>query len=166
MAPVVRPATIDDLAGILAIYNDAVQRTTAIWNETVVDLANRQDWYAARIADGFPVIVAAAENDILGYATYGSFRPHEGYRHTVENSIYIREDQRGKGIGTALMPPLIETARKAKLHAIVAAIEARNETSIHLHARFGFREVGRMPEVGRKFDRWLDLVLMQLLLES
>lgn len=164
MAALVRDATLDDLPGILAIHNDAVRHTTAIWNETEVDLENRRAWFAERRAAGFPILVAAEAGDVLGYATYGPFRPHDGYRHTVENSVYVRADRRGRGIGAMLMPPLIETARGEGRHIIVAAIEARNEASISLHARFGFVETGRMPEVGRKFDRWLDLVLMQLTL--
>lgn len=164
MTALVRDATPDDLAGILDIYNDAVRQTTAIWNETVVDLGNRRAWFAERRAAGFPILVATEGRDVIGYATYGPFRPHEGYRHTVENSIYVRADRRSSGIGALLMAPLIETARREGRHVIVAAIEARNEASISLHARFGFVETARMPEVGRKFDRWLDLVLMQLTL--
>jgi len=163
----VRAATEADLAGILTIYNDAVRTTTAIWNDAVVDLANRRDWYADRVARGFPVLVAVdAGADVLGYAACGPFRPHDGYARTVENSIYVRSDRRGRGIGAALMPPLIEAARAAGFHVMIAAIEAGNEASIGLHARFGFREVGLMPEVGRKFGRWLDLLLMELPLES
>ncbi len=164
MIALVRDATPDDLPAILDIHNDAVRRTTAIWNETEVDLENRRAWFAERRAAGFPILVAAEGSDVIGYATYGAFRPHEGYRHTVENSIYVRADRRGQSIGALLMAPLIETARREGRHVIVAAIEARNEASIALHARFGFVETARMPEVGRKFDRWLDLVLMQLTL--
>jgi phosphinothricin acetyltransferase len=160
----IRAATLDDLPGILAIYNDAVTATTAIWNETEVDLENRRAWFLERTGAGFPVLVATDAKNVLGYATFGPFRPHDGYRHTVENSIYVRNDQRGRGIGAQLMPPLIEAARASGRHAIVAAIEADNAASLNLHAGFGFREVARMPEVGRKFGRWLDLVLLQRLL--
>jgi phosphinothricin acetyltransferase len=160
----IRAATADDLPGILSIYNDAVLTTTAIWNETEVDLENRRAWLIERQSAGFPVLVAAEVGDVLGYATFGPFRPHDGYRHTVENSIYVRNDQRGRGIGAQMMPVLIDAARHGGKHAIIAGIEANNEASLKLHARFGFREVARMPQVGRKFDRWLDLVLMQRLL--
>lgn len=167
MVPIlIRAATLDDLPGILAIYNDAVTNTTSIWNENEADLENRRDWFLQRTGAGFPVLVAADAAEILGYATFGPFRPHDGYRHTVENSIYVRKDQRGHGIGALMMPPLLGAARASGKHAIVAGIEAGNEPSLKLHARFGFREVARMPEVGRKFDRWLDLVLMQRLLEN
>lgn len=160
----VRPATEADLPGILAIYNDAVANTTAIWNETESTLEARRSWMAERTGRGFPVLVADDNGEVAGYATFGDFRPHEGYRFTVENSIYVRSDLRGRGIARALMPPLIAAAGKLGMHAMIAGIEAGNLASIRLHERFAFREVARMPEVGRKFDRWLDLVLMQKML--
>lgn len=160
----VRAATEADLPGILAIYNDAVTNTTAIWNETESTLEARRSWMAERTGRGFPVLVADDNGEVAGYATFGDFRPHEGYRFTVENSIYVRTDRRGRGIAAAMMPPLIKAAEKLGMHAMIAGIEAENVASIRLHERFGFREVARMPEVGRKFDRWLDLVLMQRML--
>lgn len=164
MALIVRPADAkrhQDVAGITQIYNDAVLHTTAIWNDTVVDEENRRLWIEERNAQGFPVLVAVENDEILGYATFGPFRPHDGYRHTVENSIYVRSDQRRRGIAAELMPPLIAAARELGIHAMIAGIEAQNTASIRLHEHFGFEEVGRLPEVGRKFDRWLDLVFMQ-----
>ena len=157
----IRPAAEADLPGILAIYNDAVTNTTSIWNETLSDLEGRKTWWRERTERGFPVLVATMDNDIAGYATFGPFRPHEGYRLTAENSVYVRDRLRGQGIASALMPPLIEEAEKLGLHAMIAGIEAENRASIRLHKRFGFREVARLPEVGTKFGRWLDLVLMQ-----
>lgn len=154
-----------DLPGILAIYNDAVQHTTAIWNETLVDLANRRAWLAERTAAGFPVLVAHdASGEVLGYASYGAWRPHDGYKHTVEHSVYVRADQRGRGLGPLLMQALIERARSAKLHVMVGAIESENAASIRLHQRLGFITTGQMPQVGCKFGRWLDLTFMQLIL--
>lgn len=155
-----------DLPGILAIYNDAVEYTTAIWNETLVDLANRRAWLAERTAAGFPVLVARdAGGEVLGYASYGAWRPHDGYKHTVEHSVYVRADQRGQGLGPVLMQALIERARAANLHVMVGAIESENTASIRLHQRLGFVTTGQMPQVGRKFGRWLDLTFMQLILE-
>ncbi|WP_375740373.1 GNAT family N-acetyltransferase [Pseudomonas boanensis] len=166
MAYVIRNAQGQDLEGVLAIYNDAVQNTTAIWNETLVDLANRRAWLAERTAAGFPVLVAVDDSGtVLGYASYGTWRSIEGFRHTVEHSIYVRNDQRGQGLGPALMQALIEHARAASLHVMVAAIESGNATSIRLHERLGFITTGQMPQVGRKFGRWLDLTFMQLILE-
>ncbi|AYF90931.1 N-acetyltransferase family protein [Pseudomonas sp. JS3066] len=162
----IRDAIEADLPGILAIYNDAVENTTAIWNETLVDLANRCAWLADRAAAGFPVLVAVnAAGDVLGYASYGTWRTIEGFRHTVEHSVYVHGDQRGQGLGPALMQALIERARKAGLHVMVAAIESENAASIRLHERLGFVTTGQMPQVGRKFERWLDLTFMQLILE-
>ncbi|MDH4583838.1 N-acetyltransferase [Pseudomonas sp. BN415] len=166
MSYVIRDAVEADLPGILAIYNDAVENTTAIWNETLVDLANRRAWLAERAAAGFPVLVAVNQaGDVLGYASYGTWRTIEGFRHTVEHSVYVRSDQRGQGLGPALMQALIERARKAGLHVMVAAIESENAASIRLHERLGFATTGQMPQVGRKFERWLDLTFMQLILE-
>ncbi len=153
-----------DLPGILAIYNDAVLNTTAIWNDTLVDLANRRVWLLERQAQGFPVLVALDEGEVLGYATFGPWRPHDGYKHSVEHSVYVRRDQRGQGLGLRLMQALIERARAANLHVMIAAIEAENASSIRLHERLGFVITGQMPQVGRKFDRWLDLTFMQLIL--
>ncbi|WP_271409414.1 GNAT family N-acetyltransferase [Pseudomonas sp. Q1-7] len=166
MPHLIRDAAEADLEGILAIYNDAVQNTTAIWNETLVDLANRRAWLADRSAAGFPVLVAVnAAGEVLGYASYGTWRTIEGFRHTVEHSVYVRGDQRGQGLGPALMQALIERARQARLHVMVAAIESENAASIRLHERLGFITTGQMPQVGRKFGRWLDLTFMQLMLE-
>ena len=166
MTYVIRDASDTDLPGILAIYNDAVENTTAIWNETLVDLANRSAWLADRTAAGFPVLVAVnVAGEVLGYASYGPWRNFDGFRHTVEHSIYVRGDQRGQGQGPALMLALVERARLARLHVMVAAIESGNAASIRLHERLGFVTTGQMPQVGRKFDRWLDLTFMQLMLE-
>jgi L-amino acid N-acyltransferase YncA len=159
-APTVRPAEEADLAAILAIYNDAVANTTAIWNETLVDLDNRRAWLAERRRRGFPVLVAEFAGEVAGYASYGDFRAFDGYRHTVEHSVYVRADRRGGGIGTALLTALIEAAAAAGVHAMVAGIEAGNAASVGLHERLGFRDAGVLPEVGRKFGRWLDLKFM------
>lgn len=161
----IQDAIATDLPAILAIYNDAVENTTAIWNETLVDLSNRQAWFAERSAAGFPVLVAHdAAGMVVGYASYGTWRAIEGFRHTVEHSVYVRSDQRGQGLGPQLMQALIKRAQAAGLHVMVAAIESGNSASIRLHERLGFVTSGQMPQVGRKFGRWLDLTFMQLML--
>lgn len=162
----IRDAEITDLETIADIYNDAVTRTTAIWNDTVVDVDDRAVWMAERLRAGFPVIVAADESGVLGYATFGAWRPHDGYRFTVEHSVYVRADQHGRGIGTALMHELIARARTLGAHVMIAAVESGNAGSIALHERLGFTEVGRLPQVGAKFGRWLDLTLLQLMLDD
>ncbi|MDA7084997.1 GNAT family N-acetyltransferase [Pseudomonas sp. SA3-5] len=158
-------ATTADLPGILAIYNDAVLTSTAIWNDSPVDLANRQAWFAARQQQGYPVLVARdATGAVLGYAAFGDWRPFDGFRHSVEHSVYVRADQRGLGLGPALLRALIERARTCAKHVMVAAIESGNAASIRLHQRQGFVTCGQMPQVGCKFGRWLNLTLMQLTL--
>ncbi len=160
-------ATEDDLPELLAIYNDAVLNSTAIWNETTVDLENRRFWLRERLGAGFPVLAARnSTGRLVGYATYGTWRSIEGFKHTVEHSVYVCADQRGMGIGPALMNVLIDRARDAKLHVMVAAIESENRASIRLHKQLGFSITGQMPQVGRKFDRWLDLTFMQLNLNA
>jgi phosphinothricin acetyltransferase len=159
----VRDATPDDMEAVCAIYNDAVENTTAIWNEVLVDVANRVDWLAARRKGGFPVLVAVDDaGGVLGYASFGDWRAFDGYRHTVEHSVYIRSDQRGRGIAGLLMNALVERARALNKHIMVGAIEAGNASSIRLHEKLGFEQVGLMKEVGMKFGKWLDLVFMQL----
>ncbi|WP_341940866.1 N-acetyltransferase family protein [Microbacterium sp. LWH10-1.2] len=162
----IRDAEIVDLETITEIYNDAVQNTTAIWNERTVDVDDRAAWLADRFRAGYPVLVASDDDGVLGYATFGDWRPHDGFRHTVEHSVYVRGDQRGRGIGNALMNELIARARAIGKHVMVAAVASENTGSIVLHERLGFVETGRMPQVGVKFGRWLDLTFLQLTLDD
>ncbi|WP_108660665.1 GNAT family N-acetyltransferase [Acuticoccus kandeliae] len=162
----IRDAVAADIPGITAIYNDAVLNTTAIWNEIVVDEANRLAWLEARRAANYPVLVAAgADGAVLGYASFGDWRAWDGYRHTVEHSVYVRAGQRGAGIGAALMAALIDRARACGKHVMVAGIEADNLASVRLHERLGFEKTGHLKEVGTKFGRWLDLAFLQLTLD-
>lgn len=158
-------ATEHDLPGIRDIYNHAVRHTTAIWNEHEVNLDNRRQWLNGRLATSFPVLVARDDQgEVIGYATYGPWRPHDGFRYSVEHSVYIHPRHQGKGLGKALMQALITCARRQELHVMVAAIESSNAASITLHRKLGFQISGQMPEVGYKFGRWLDLTFMQLLI--
>lgn len=162
----IRDAGPADMTVVADIYNHAVLNTTAIWNEAAVDLANRLAWLGDRRKAGYPVLVAVDENDhVLGYASFGDWRAFDGYRHTVEHSVYVHIDQRGKGVGEALMVALIARARAIGKHVMVAGIEARNEGSIRLHEKLGFEHVGLMKQVGTKFGAWLDLTFMQLTLD-
>ena len=164
---IIRAAVEGDAEIIAEIYNDAVLNTTAIWNENRIDVANRIAWINSRQQAGFPVIVATDKDDtVLGYASYGDWRPWDGYRHTVEHSVYVHKDARCKGAGGALMQGLIQLAREAGKHVMVAAIESENAASIALHKKLGFIESGRMTEVGTKFGRWLDLTFLQLRLDD
>ncbi|WP_445679070.1 GNAT family N-acetyltransferase [Radicibacter daui] len=163
----IRDAADGDIGGILAIYNDAVANTTAIWNDTPVDADNRRAWLASRRQQGYPVLVATApDGSIAGYASFGDWRAFDGYRHTVEHSVYVRSDLRGGGIGKGLMQALIARARALGKHVMVAGIEAGNSGSIALHLKLGFIQTGLLPEVGCKFGRWLDLVFLQMRLED
>lgn len=162
----IRDATPKDASAIAEIYNDAVAHTTAIWNDIVVDVENRTRWIADHHAAGAPVLVLEEAGEVTGYATYGAFRPHDGYRDTIEHSVYIRSDKRGGGRGRALMEALIAFAKADGKHIMVAAIEAGNAASIHLHEQLGFETIGTMPEVGQKFGRWLDLAILQLRLDA
>lgn len=164
MSLTIRFANEADLPALLAIYNDAVENTLAIWNETLVDLENRREWLKSRNRDGFPVLVAEREEQVVGYSSYGPFRPFEGFRHSSELSVYVASDARGGGIGRALLAELVQEARERKVHVLIAAIEAGNAASIALHKSQGFADCGKLKQVGQKFGRWLDLTFMQKIL--
>ena len=164
-APRVRPATTADAPAILDIYNYAVRETTAVWTETPASLDNRLALMAERAARGYPFLVAElADGAVAGYATFGDFRYFDGYAATVEHSVYVGPQFHRRGVARALMPPLIDAARACGKHVMVGAIAADNDASIRLHAAFGFEKTGLMPQVGRKFGRWLDLLWMQKIL--
>ncbi|MEC3953032.1 GNAT family N-acetyltransferase [Nocardia sp. CDC153] len=158
----VRDARESDLPEILVIHNNAIAETTAIWDTELADLDERKAWFASRTGAGHPVLVAEIDGKVAGYASYGQFRPKSGYRFSVENSVYVSDIFQRRGVATALMNALLERARRGGVHAMIAAIESSNRTSIALHEKFGFTIVGQLPEVGLKFGRWLDLTLMQL----
>lgn len=163
----IRDAVAADIEGIADIYNHAVAHTTAIWNDIQVDSANRAAWHAERQRLGYPVLVSLGDDGaVLGYASFGDWRAFDGYRHTIEHSVYVRQDARGLGIGEALMRALIDRAKALGKHAMVAGIEAGNAPSIRLHKKLGFAEVGLLPQVGMKFGNWLDLAFLQLTLDN
>ncbi len=162
----VRDAMEADLPAILAIINDATLNTTAVWGIAPTTLEARRAWWRERTEAGFPVLVAAAEDAVWGFASYGSFRPWEGYKHTVEHSIYVDAAARGKGVGRVLLTALIDHATVSGKHVMVAGIDASNAVSIRLHEAHGFVGAGTLTQVGRKFDRWLDLLFMQRLLSA
>jgi len=161
-----RDAVAADAAGILPVYNHAALNTTAIWNEGASDLAGREAWLRARQGGGFPVLVAEIDGAVAGFGSFGAFRAFDGYRHTVEHSVYVHPDHHRQGIGRAVLVALIERAREAGKHAMIGAIEAGNRASITLHESLGFRQVGLLPQSGAKFGRWLDLALLQLILDD
>ncbi|GHD91306.1 MULTISPECIES: GNAT family N-acetyltransferase [Pseudocitrobacter] len=162
----IRFATKEDCAAIAEIYNHAVVHTAAIWNDKTVDTDNRIAWFEARQFAHFPVLVSEENGVVTGYASYGDWRAFDGFRHTVEHSVYVHPDHQGKGLGRALLAELIEEARRRGKHVMVAGIEAQNAASLHLHETLGFVTTGQMPQVGTKFGRWLDLTFMQLQLDN
>lgn len=157
----VRPATLDDLPAIHEIYNHAVIHTTASYDYEPRTWEQRVAWFESHARERLPVFAALDGAEVVGWSSLSQFRERAGYRFTVENSVYVAEAHRGRGIGSLLMPPLIESTRALGLHTIIAAIDAQNEASIRLHAKFGFAHVGLFKQVGYKFDRWLDVAYMQ-----
>ena len=156
----VRDATQADLPRILAITNQAIAETTALWTIAPATLETRGAWMAERLAAGFPVLVAEADGAVAGFGSFGAFRPFDGYLHTVEHSLYVDPAWQGRGLGGALLAALARRAEAMGKHAMVAGIEAGNAASIRLHERAGFAACGTLPEVGQKFGRWLDLTFM------
>ncbi|MGW1910354.1 N-acetyltransferase family protein [Streptomyces sp. NPDC002076] len=162
-AVTVRKALPGDAEAIRAIRNHAIEHSTALWTQTPQSAPESVAWLANHLERG-SAFAAETAGDVAGFAVYGPWRELDGYRHTVEDSVYVRADRHGLGIGSALLAALIDSARESGHHVMIAGIEAGNTASIRLHERFGFRHVGTVPEVGVKFGRWLDLTLMRLAL--
>ncbi|MEA3196710.1 MAG: L-amino acid N-acyltransferase [Gammaproteobacteria bacterium] len=161
---VVDDASRHDLPQILAIYNEVIRSSTAVYSEEEFTTAGGECWFDAKMDHGFPVIVARDASGIVGFGTLGEFRAWPCYRHSVEHSVHVRADCRGRGIGRALVVELVVRASGMRKHVMVAGIDADNAVSIGLHRSLGFTYVGHFHEVGFKFGRWLDLVFMQCIL--
>src|ERR1700756_2375831 len=157
----VEDAREGDLEGLVAIYNEVLAGSTAIFSHLPVTLEERTQWWRARARQGYPVLVARDARGVLGYASFGDFRAWPGYRFTVEHSVHVRADGRGRGIGTVLMTELIARAAALGKHVMIGGVDADNTASIRFHERLGFEQAGRLREVGYKFERWLDLVFLQ-----
>jgi L-amino acid N-acyltransferase len=166
MAFIIRAAARTDLSGILAIYNDAVLHTTASYDYEPSTLEARIAWYESHMQQRLPIFVAEDGDSIVGWSALYPFHSRIGYRYTVENSVYVAADRRRQGIGRALVVPLIACARQLGMHALIAGIDAENIASLRLHAGLGFVQVAHYREIGYKFDRWLDLICMELLLNT
>lgn len=162
----IRDADEQDVPGILAIYNDVLTTSTAIYRDDPATLASHREWFRQRTALGYPILVCHDEHGVAGFASFGDFRPWPGYRFTVEHSVHVRGDCRGRGIGAALMRPLIGRAQALGKHVIIAGVDAENAASRRFHERLGFVPVAHFREVGFKFGRWLDLVFLQRILEA
>jgi len=160
----IKDAGVDDLPGLLAIYNEVIATSTAIYTEQPATLDDRVTWWNARIAQGYPVLVATDGTGVIGFASFGDFRAWPGYRFTVEHSVHVRADRRGGGVGTALMRVLLARATALGKHVMIAGVDADNQASLQFHERLGFQRVAHFSQVGIKFGRWLDLVFLQRLL--
>lgn len=157
----IRDAVEGDLPGLLAIYNDVIATSTAVYAYALVDLEDRTQWWRARVAQAYPVLVAVDDSGVIGFSTFGDFRSWPGYRFTVEHSVHVRSDRRGLGIGKELVEALFPRAEALGKHIMIAGVDGANAASIRFHERLGFERAGLLREVGHKFDRWLDLVFLQ-----
>jgi phosphinothricin acetyltransferase len=161
---IIRLARESDLLAINDIYNWYVPRSTCTYQEVDETMEDRRAWFDQHGAR-YPITVAERNGEILGWGALSDYRGRSAYRFTCENSVYVRHDLHGQGIGSALLADLIERARSIGFHSIIAGIDGEQAGSIELHARFGFADCGRQRQVGFKFERWLDVVFMQLMLE-
>lgn len=157
-------ASRDDLPQILAIYNEVIRNSTAVFSDEEFTPSRGEAWFDAKMERGFPLIIAKDASGIAGFGSFGEFRAWPGYRHSVEHSVHVRADCRGQGIGRALVLELLARAADLGKHVMIAGIDADNAVSIGLHRSLGFTEVGHFHEVAFKFGRWLDLVFMQCIL--
>jgi L-amino acid N-acyltransferase YncA len=155
-----------DLGEVLAIYNEVIRNSTAVFSDIEFSAERGADWFSAKRGSGFPFIVARDASGIVGFGSFGEFRAWPCYRHSVEHSIHVRSDRRGQGIGRALLVELKARAAAMDKHVMIAGIDADNRASIHLHESLGFSAVGRFREVGFKFGRWLDLVFLECILPA
>ena len=159
----IRLAEPADAEPLRAIRNDVIEHSTAMWTTHLLSPADGQAWLADNISRR-SAYVAEADGQVIGFANWSPWRPKDGYRHTVEDSVYLVAGQQGRGIGAELLRTLIAGATESGAHVMMASIEATNAPSVALHARQGFEVVGTAREVGRKFGRWLDLTMMRLAL--
>jgi len=156
----IRDATHADLQAILAIYNDVVTNTTAIYDERVSTLTNGKPG-SRPAAAGLPVLVAELDHEVVGFSSFGEWRSRWGYRYTVEHSVHVRADCRGKGFGRALIEALFPRAAALGMHMMIGHIDSAAAASLRLHEKLGFTRVGSFPEVARLHGGWLSLVAMQ-----
>jgi L-amino acid N-acyltransferase len=157
----IRDARESDLPGLLEIYNEVIATSTAVYADRPVTLEDRIAWWRTRTAQGYPVLVAMRDETVLGFATFGDFRAWPGYRFTIEHTVHVSAQCRGRGVGRSLMQTLIARAAALGKHVMIGGIDAANEASIRFHERLGFERAALLRQVGFKFERWLDLLFMQ-----
>ena len=154
-----------DAIAILDIINYNILNATALYDYYIRNLAQQESILESKIQAGFPVIVAENNGIVVGFGMYSEFRFREAYKFTVEHSVYVHQNSQGLGIGKLLLTELIQLAKKQGLHTMIGVIDAENQKSIDFHHQFGFKTVGVIKESGFKFNRWLDSVFVQLILE-
>jgi phosphinothricin acetyltransferase len=164
---VIRAALSADIPAMRAIFNEVIATSTAVYFVEPTSLEERTAWYETRVGSGFPVLVAADETAVLGFASFAEFRgAWPGYRYSVEHSVHVHADHRGRGIGAGLVAALFPYAQALGKHVMIGGIDAANAASLRMHAQLGFEQVAHFREVGHKFGRWLDLVFMQRFLDA
>jgi phosphinothricin acetyltransferase len=164
MEHLIRPATEQDLPAILAIVNEVIANTLAIYAYAPQTLEEREIWFRGQQAGHWPVIIAELDGQVVGFGSIGVFRARPAYKYSGEHSVHVHADHRGKGIGGILLKALIVEAKRLELRTLIGGIDSENVASIAFHARHGFVECARMKDVAYKFGHWLDLVFMQLIL--
>ncbi|MDF5725011.1 MAG: GNAT family N-acetyltransferase [Rhizonema sp. PD37] len=160
----IRPAMIGDIEALLAIYNDAVLHTTATYDYNPRSLPEQLTWFQSKQEGGYPILVGIIKNNVVGFSSYGSFRARPGYCYTVEHSVYVHQNFRCRGLARILMTSLLQHAKNAGYHMMIGGIDADNIPSLNLHEQLGFIQVGHLKEVGWKFERRLDLIMVQKIL--
>jgi phosphinothricin acetyltransferase len=160
----IQDATRQDLDQILAIYNEVIRNTTAVYSEVEYTAERGARWFDAKAEQGLPFLVARDAGGVAGFGTFGEFRAWPCYRYSVEHSVHVRADRRGGGVGRTLVNALIGRARAMQKHVMIAGVDADNAVSLRLHESLGFINVGHFHEVGFKFGRWLDLKFLELAL--
>jgi phosphinothricin acetyltransferase len=149
---------------IMEIFNEVISSSTALYEYQPRSMDTMRSWFETKSASNFPVIGLISQGTVLGFASYGAFRPQPAYQFTVEHSVYIHQDHRGNGYGKFLLEEIIKRARASQMRSTIGVIDAQNLASIRLHEQLGFKQVGMVQEAGFKFDRWLDAALYQLML--
>lgn len=160
----IRPATVDDAEEIRSIYNDEVENSTATMDLVPRSLDEQRRWLAERSGAFAALVAVDPQGAILGFAALSPYKERAAYRPTVEDSVYVRTDSLGLGIGSMLLRALVEVATESGFHSVIARISASGEASQNLHRSCGFEEIGREREVARKFNRWIDVIVMQRML--
>jgi L-amino acid N-acyltransferase YncA len=152
---------------MLDIFNDVIVNSTALYDYKARSPESMVGWFKAKETGRYPVIGAVGDSgDLLGFASYGTFRAWPAYKYSIEHSVYVHKAHRGKGIGLALMRQLIAAAKEQQYHCMVGGIDIANAGSIAMHEKLGFKHAGTIRHAGFKFGRWLDLGFWQLLLET